>query len=152
MPDNHPEGARAQRVLVIANHTCPCPALLDEVATRGAGTEVLLIAPALNASRLKHWVSDSDEGIDRAHARLQEATAGLAERGIEARGEVGDAEPLNAIADALAVFGADEIIIATHPPGESHWLEDGLIDAARERHEPLPVLHVPTPYGVANAA
>ncbi len=39
----------------------------------------------------------------------------LREAGINARGEVGDADPLQAIEDALRTFGADEIVISTHP-------------------------------------
>jgi hypothetical protein len=67
--------------------------------------------------------------------------ARLADAGIEARGEVGDAEPLQAIEDALRTFGADEIIISTHPEGRSHWLEKGVVTGARERFA-VPITHV----------
>ena len=30
--------------------------------------------------------------------------------------------------DALRLFGADEIIISTHPEGRSHWLEKGIVE------------------------
>jgi hypothetical protein len=40
--------------------------------------------------------------------------------GQPAEGAVGDASPLLAIGDALRVFDADEILIATHPPGDSN--------------------------------
>jgi hypothetical protein len=43
--------------------------------------------------------------------------------------------------DALRLFGADEIIISTHPEGRSHWLEKGIVDAARERFA-VPIAHV----------
>ena len=43
--------------------------------------------------------------------------------------------------DALRLFGADEIIISTHPEGRSHWLEKGIVDAARERFA-VPITHV----------
>jgi hypothetical protein len=46
-----------------------------------------------------------------------------------------------AMEDALRTFGADEIIISTHPEGRSHWLEQGLVQSARERF-PIPVTHV----------
>jgi hypothetical protein len=64
---------------------------------------------------------------------------------------VGDANPLLAIADALAEFPATEIVIATHPPGHSHWLERGLIDKAQVQFD-LPIAHVVSTYGASPAA
>jgi hypothetical protein len=43
--------------------------------------------------------------------------------------------------DALRTFGADEIIISTHPPGRSNWLEKEVITHARERFD-LPITHI----------
>jgi GABA permease len=43
--------------------------------------------------------------------------------------------------DALRTFGADEIVISTHPPGRSNWLEKDVISRARERFD-LPITHV----------
>src|SRR6266581_8680498 len=63
------------------------------------------------------------------------------EAGIEGHGEVGDGEPLQAIEDALRTFGADEIIISTHPEGRSNWLEKGVVSGARERFA-VPITHV----------
>jgi hypothetical protein len=60
---------------------------------------------------------------------------------VEARGEVGDADPIQAMDDALRTFGADEIVISTHPPGRSNWLEKEVIGRARERY-PVPITHV----------
>ena len=54
---------------------------------------------------------------------------------------MGDADPLQAIEDALRTFGADEIIISTHPEGRSNWLERGVVDSARERFA-VPITHV----------
>jgi len=136
-------------LLVIANKTCPCPELRAEIGRRARehdGGQVLIVAPALN-SRLAHYVSDTDRAVAAARARLDLAVAFLAEEGVTARGEVGDAEPLVALEDALVEFAADEVIVTTHPLGESHWLERGLVDRARERVS-VPVTHVQTPYGV----
>jgi hypothetical protein len=65
----------------------------------------------------------------------------LKEAGVDARGEIGDGEPLQAIEDALRTFGADEIIISTHPEGRSNWLEKGVVTGARERFA-VPITHV----------
>jgi hypothetical protein len=54
---------------------------------------------------------------------------------------LGDAEPLQAIDEAMRVFHPDEIIIATHPPGRSNWLERGVGAHARERFD-VPITHV----------
>ena len=129
-------------LLVVANRTCPCPVLLDEVARRvsDAPIDVLVVVPALN-TRLRHWLSDIDAAVTRAHDRLAVALADLRTRGVSARGEVGDANPLVAIDDALAHFPAVEIVIATLPAGQSNWLERGLIDKARARFD-VPVTHL----------
>ncbi len=142
---------RPSHLLVVANQTCPCPALLDHVHSRAADAdaEVLIVAPALSP-RLKHWASDTDASVEGARQRLAEATDGLTERGIKAKGTIGDSEPLRAIEDALATFPAQEILIGTHPPESSHWLEKGLIDRARSQFE-IPVLHIESRYGLVVA-
>jgi hypothetical protein len=139
----HPAG-----ILVVANRTCPCPLLLDEVARRAsdAPIDVLVVVPALN-SRLRHWLSDIDDAVARARERLEVALADLRTRGVNARGEVGDANPMVAIADALAHFPASAIVIATLPPGQSNWLERGLIDKARARFH-VPVTHLVSSEGL----
>lgn len=140
------EGDRGN-ILVIANRTCECPALHEDIASRAApGAEVLVVAPALN-SRVRHWVSDSDGAVKAARERLASAVQELQVRGVNARGEVGDAEPLHAIADALVGFKAEQILLSTHPPGKSHWLEKGLVEQAQERFE-APVTHLVSGYGL----
>ncbi|HET6697106.1 MAG TPA: hypothetical protein VFG85_11410, partial [Gaiellaceae bacterium] len=52
-----------------------------------------------------------------------------------------DADPIQAMDDALRTFGADEIVISTHPPGRSNWLEKEIIARARERYD-VPITHV----------
>src|SRR3954454_8034069 len=139
-------------ILVIANRTCPCPTLADEVARRAAddaAIDVLIVAPALN-SRLRHWVSDVDGAVERAQERLGLAVAELRARGISARGEVGDANPMAAIADALAGFPAEEIVIVTYPPGDSNWLERGLVEKAKARFD-VPIAHLVSSYGLVEA-
>jgi hypothetical protein len=131
-----------RRILVIANETVAGGPLREEIRRRSEGydEQVLVITPALN-SPLRHWASDEDGARVHAQERLNASLARLREAGVDAKGEVGDAEPLQAIEDALRLFGADEIIISTHPEGRSHWLERGIVDAARERFA-VPITHV----------
>ncbi len=142
-----------QSILVISNRTCECPAVIDEVerhARLAPEAAVLLVAPAVN-SRLKHMVSDTDAAIADARQRVDNAVGQLAARGLSVNGEIGDANPLQAIEDALAVFPATELILATHPPERSHWLERGLLDRISERFD-LPTTHVVSRYGLELAA
>lgn len=136
---------------MLANRTCPCPALHAFVHERltEPPAEVLVVAPALN-SRLAHWVSDSDGADTAAKERLDVAVDGLSIEGVDVTGHVGDAQPLVAIEDALATFRADEVILSTFPAGESHWLEDGLLEEARA-HLSVPVRHYVSEYGLAEA-
>ena len=41
----------------------------------------------------------------------------------------------------MRVFHPDEIIIATHPPGRSNWLERDVVSQARRRYS-VPIIHV----------
>jgi nucleotide-binding universal stress UspA family protein len=99
--------------------------------------EVLVVAPALN-SRLRHWLSDEDAARRRAGKRAAALVARMERNGVRAEGRVGDADPLLAIADALSIFPADEIVIAAQP-GRSTRLADELVARARDRFA-IPVL------------
>jgi hypothetical protein len=74
-------------------------------------SEVLVVAPALN-SRLRRWLSDEDGARRRAGVRASATVERLERRGLHAHGQIGDGDPLQAIADVLPVFAADEIVIA----------------------------------------
>jgi len=134
-PDEH-------RILVVANETVGGPELLSEIRSRSAGrkTLVLVVCPALN-SPLRHWVSDEDEARAGASARLERSLEAMRSAGLDAIGEIGDGDPIQAIEDALRTFRPDELIVSTHPAGRSHWLERGVVEKARERFA-LPVTHV----------
>ena len=142
-PVEVPERPHAEhRILVVANETVGGAALREELMRRASGrrAEVLVVAPALN-SRLRHWVSDDDAARDAANARVRSSVARFEAAGLDVRGEIGDSEPLQAIEDALRTFGADEIVISTHPEGRSNWLEQGLVEKARRRFS-APITHV----------
>ena len=130
------------RVLVVANETVEGAELLAAIRdrTREGDAEVYVVSPALN-SRLRHWVSDEDAARGAAEQRLERSLDRLRAAGLDARGEVGDGDPVQAVEDALRVFGADEIVLSTHPEGRSHWLERGVVAAVGERFD-VPLTHV----------
>jgi len=136
-------GDGKHRILVVANQTVGGRALLAEIRSRARGreTEILVLTPALTSSRAAHWASDVDEAIEHARQRMELSVIALEEAGLAVRGEVGDSDPNVAIEDALRTFAADEIVISTHPPDRSRWLEHGVVERAREEID-LPVTHV----------
>jgi hypothetical protein len=135
-----PEGER--RILVVANETVGGKPLLEQIRQLAADghTRVLVVSPALNTP-LRHLASDEDPARAQARERLDRSLAELERNGVQASGEVGDGDPLQAIEDALRTFGADEIVISTHPEGRSNWLERGVVSSARERFA-VPIHHV----------
>jgi hypothetical protein len=134
-----------RRIVVIANETCAGAGVVEEVAYRAGGesAEVLVVAPALTSSRLAHWMSaDMEARTAQAEERLHRSVDALnAATGLSARGEVGDGDPLQALDDAIRSFHPDEVIISTHPPARSTWLERRVVQQAREKFS-LPITHI----------
>ncbi|MGO9496680.1 MAG: hypothetical protein ACLQA5_08235, partial [Solirubrobacteraceae bacterium] len=56
-------------------------------------------------------------------------------------GEVGDPSPNTAIEDQLRDFGADEVIVVTHPREREAWQEHGELERLR-RELDVPVTHI----------
>jgi len=128
---------------VIANETCAAQGVVDEVRYRaGERGEVLVVAPALARTRLEHWLtSDLERRQAEAGLRLESSISAFTEAGLSARGHLGDADPLQALDDALRIFDPDEVVISTHPHHRSSWLERNVVRRARERYD-LPITHV----------
>lgn len=137
-----PHGGDERRILVVANETVGGTELRDAIRAAAGDhkASVLVVSPALN-TKLKHWASDEDGARAAAEERLGRSVGSLEQLGFAAAGEVGDADPVQAIEDALRTFGADVIIISTHPEGRSNWLERGVVQSAKERFA-VPIEHV----------
>jgi hypothetical protein len=131
-----------RRILVIANETVGGETLREEIRRRAEAYEerVRVICPTL-LSRVRYFASDEDQARAQAQERLEHSLSRLREVGVNCEGVVGEADPLQAIEDSLRSFGADEIIISTHPEGRSLWLERGIVEAARARFD-VPITHV----------
>lgn len=113
-----------RRVLVVAAEAIDEPDGAQAVAEAAAGPEpdslapapeILVIAPARNRP-LAHWLSDLRQARLDAQRRLVLTLGALAAADLDARGEVGDTDPLQAIEDTLRRFPADELVLA-RPPG-----------------------------------
>jgi hypothetical protein len=138
----HPHGASAgtRHILVVASAALGGEELRREVAARGPGVELDVLAPILT-SRSHYWASDVDREREHARERLRASLAWAAAHGFAAKGRVGDADPLVAIEDELRDFGADEVIIATHPRERTNWLANRMLSHL-ERELDVPVRQI----------
>lgn len=134
---------RPNRILLLANETVGAEGVMNTIKDLAGGehAEVFVVAPALTSSVLKFAAGDVDEAIEAARLRLTSSVHVLREMGFDATGEVGDSDPSLALDDALRRFDADEVVISTHPPDRSKWLEMDVVERARDRLS-LPVTHV----------
>ncbi len=102
----------------------------------GVPTEVRLVAPAVELNTLHHTLGDVDEPRLEAHERLEKALTAIRARGLEATGEVGDSDPVQAAQDALLERPAEEVLIFCHADDCRDWYEGGLWRHAEETLAP----------------
>jgi hypothetical protein len=128
-------------VLVLANETIGGGKLLDAIKERAEQGDVRfhVVVPKV---RPRHGNVIYDETVrDCAQVRIDLALEFMDDHGIQATGEVGDQDPLNAALDALRDQPADEIIVSTLPSGQSGWLKRDIVNRL-EQSTGLPVRHV----------
>ncbi len=103
------------RLLVVALVAIEEPAAAAEIARMTVpGTAVLVLAPAFNRA-LDHWADDLGRAREQAQRRLVLSLGSLAAAGVDARGSVGDSDPVQAVEDSLREFAADEAILVAEP-------------------------------------
>lgn len=109
--------------LVVANQTLPSEDLASEVRQRiNAGQRnFYVVVPLTPIQRGATW--DEDETINAAQDRLTAFLESLRGQGVQADGELGDRDPIQAVRDVLSVRKVDEIVLSTLPPGLSRWLQ-----------------------------
>src|SRR5215216_6204190 len=132
----------ARRLLVVATVPVDAAVLREQVHERMAGgeAEIRIVVPMAELSPLKWLTSDEDAERERAQEVADDAARDVsADARVDT--QVGDPDPLKAIADALREFPADEVIVATRPEDEATWLERGAGDEAKERFG-VPVTHL----------
>lgn len=127
-----------RRVLAIVPDALEGGEEIEEVrrTARGAGARVHIVVPAVEATAFRHTMGDIDEAKREAEERLRASLATLRENGIEASGEVGDPDPVEAAQDALRKAPADEVLIFEREADQARWFEEGLFDRARASLQP----------------
>ena len=160
-----PDTTPARRYLVVANQTLGGRQLLDKIHeyTAAGPCQFHVLVPATPIQQYR-WppplavptaagggvfaesapvpeAAGDPHARTRAQARLREELARLRELGVDADGEVGDPDPLEAIREILTRERFDEIILATLPPGISRWLRMDLPHRVA-RAANVPVTHV----------
>ena len=100
---------------------------------------MLVVAPASGISRLDWLTNTEDDARTDAAERADELAEAAPTDDVESR--VGDSDPVQAIADALRTFPADELIVVTLPDEDTSWLEKGSWETALNRFS-LPVTHL----------
>ena len=127
--------------LVVANRTLPGEALATAIRERieEGDRTFYVVVPLTPVSHGGVW--DEDESADASRSRLESFLTALREAGVEADGEIGDRDPIQAVRDIVRERDVDEIVLSTLPPGISRWLSmDVPSRLAREVDRPLTVI------------
>lgn len=124
----------AANVLVVANLTAGSKHLLDALKARAERSpiRITLVMPASGPGL---------GGREAVRERLDEAIAGMREAGLDAEGAIGDADPMEAVAECFDPARHDEAIVCTLPGRSSKWLQYDFPHRVA-RFTGVPVTHV----------
>jgi hypothetical protein len=123
------------KLLVLASDPVGADDVRRALAGEGdvGGAEVLVVAPAVNESPVRFWVSDADDSIARAGETAGATADELRSEGAQARGITGESEPLLALQDALATFPADRVLVFVREGDAARYREDDVVGEAERR-------------------
>jgi hypothetical protein len=126
--------AAQAHVLVVANLTATSQELLEALKARAERSpiHVTLVIPAQGPGL---------GGREAARGRLEEALEGMRAAGLEAVGAIGDADPMEAVAECFDPARHDEAVVCTLPGRSSKWLQFDFPHRVA-RFTGVPVTHV----------
>jgi hypothetical protein len=124
----------ATNVLVVASQTAGSAQLLDALSHRAERSpiRITLVMPAQGPGLA---------GRDAMRSALDDALGKLRDAGLEAEGVIGDANPMDAVAEHFDPARHDEAIVCTLPGRSSKWLEHDFPHRVA-RYTGIPVTHV----------
>ena len=129
-------------VLVVANETVYGKGLIEALERRAGEVDLVTVLAPVNRPQ-QGYVVYEDTRRAAAGRRLERTLAVLREAGTAAHGLVVEADPADAVRDALAQLEPPptEIIVSTHPLKKSGWLRKNVVDRIRACAD-VPVEHV----------
>lgn len=130
-----------RRYLIVGNQTLSSDQLAGNVRhiLAEGPAKFHLVVPATPTHEHLTWTEGAAQEV--AERNLEAAVALFSTLGAEIDGEVGDADAMEAVRDALRSQSFDEIILSTLPLGLSRWVRQDLPYRVR-REFGLPVSHV----------
>lgn len=135
--DSPPEASMRPRVLMITDEDLAqaneVPRAIRPLVDQA---EVFVLAPTLT-TRLQSLTGDIDDARASAQARLRTVFDHMHADGLEPRGGIGDEDQVAAIADALASFDADLMVLRVHAEGSrnENWRERRLAKRVRSHFD-----------------
>lgn len=140
-----PYAVGVARYLVVANQTLGGTALARIVAKRAKVKSATFHVAVPATEPADEYPPAAGTASENAQRRLQEALERLKAAGVQSTGEVGAADPMQAIRDALRAHSYSGFIISTLPPGVSRWLHMDLPHrVAREFNLPVELIEART--------
>jgi hypothetical protein len=143
-PQRPATGDARKRLLVIADSHCSETALCAEILARLHGHVAVHLVVPVRVSHLHYLTDDESKEWQEAERSMSMSVGLLQKRGVPTTGSVGSDKPLESMTDALGVFPASDVLLATPPKDDSYWLERGLLGKARGLTA-VPVMQVVVP-------
>jgi hypothetical protein len=126
----------AKRILVLTNeHLADANEVPESLLPFIEEAEATYVVAPTLTTWLQSLAGDIDRARVSADERLHAVFDHMHASGLEAHGTVGDEDQVAAIADALADFDADLILLRLHVPGsrEENWREHRVAKRVRSR-------------------